>query len=97
MYIYIYIYIHSHIHTHTPTHTHTDNHTHSNTHIFTYVKLFVICFEISHTQISHYLATSQLNPNKSQITCFQKMRNTRAGNPRREPRKKVNKSGLKGC
>ena len=74
----IYVYTHTDIH----TCTHTYNHRRTNTHIYTYVKLFVICFEIPHTQIPHHVATSQLNPNKSQITGFHKMRDTRAGNPR---------------
>ena len=97
-YIHIYRYtdIHTHIHAYTHTHTHIHIITHIQTHIYTYVKLFVICFEIPHPQIPHHVATSQLNPNKSQITGFDEMRNTRAGNPRTEASKKVNKSGLKG-
>ena len=61
----------------------------------TYVKLFIIYLEIPQNQIPHQVGTSQLNPNKSQITGFHKMRNTRAGNPRKESSKKVNKSELK--
>ena len=61
---------------------------HINTHIYiciyTNVKLFVICFKIPHTQIPHHVATCQLNPDKSQITGFQKMPDTRAGNPTTE-------------
>ena len=60
--------------------------------MYTYVKLFEICFEIPHTQILHHMATSQLNPNKSQITGFYKMGNTTTGNPRPESSKKVDTS-----
>ena len=34
-------------------HTHIANHAHTNMKICTYVKLFVICLEIPHNQISH--------------------------------------------
>ena len=51
----------------------------------------VICFKIPHTQIPHHVSASQFNPNKSKITGFHKMRNTRAGHPKTEPSKKVNK------
>ena len=50
--------------------------------------MFVICFEIAHTQIPHHVATSQLNADKSQMTGFHKMRNTRARNFRTESSKK---------
>ena len=83
-YIYIYI-IHIYIYTYTYTHTYNPTHIH----------LFVISFDMPHTQISYHVATSRLNPNKSQITDFHKMRNTRARNPKTESSKKVNKSGLK--
>ena len=80
-YIYtVYLYIYSHINIHITTHTDTYIHTH----VYTYVKLFVICFEIFHTQIPHHMATSQLHLNKSQVTGFHKMRDTRARNPRTE-------------
>ena len=45
-------------------------------------KLFAICSEVPHSQILHHVATSQLNRNKNQITCFHKTRDTRAGNLR---------------
>ena len=36
------------------------------------ITLFVICSEIPHTQIPHFVAGSHLIRNKSQITCFHK-------------------------
>ena len=67
------------MYSHKYTHTYKHTHTYTNIHI---VKLFVICFEIPHNQITHRVATSQLNRDKSQITGFHKMRDTRAGNLR---------------
>ena len=55
--------------------TYTDIYIH--THVYIYVKLFVICFEIFHTQIPHHMATSQLHLNKSQLAGFHKIRDTR--------------------
>ena len=49
-------------------------------------------FVISHTQILHRVATSQLNCDKSQITGFHKARDTRARNPRAGSCIQVNKS-----
>ena len=100
IYIYIYIYILTfiYIYTYTQTYryiytyTYTYNRTHTNTHVYTYGKLFLIRYEILHTQILHRMATNQFNPNKSQDTCFHKMRNTGAGNPTTESSKKVKKS-----
>ena len=46
------------------------------------IKLLLICSEISHTQIPHHVATSQLNFDKVQITDFHKTRDNRAGNLR---------------
>ena len=63
--------------------------------IYIYVKLFVICFKIPHTQIPYHMAASQFNPNERKITGFPKIRNTRAGDPKTESFKKVNKNGLK--
>ena len=82
------MYIHIYIYTCTHTYTHIHSYTHRNTHIYTYVKLFVNFSKILHTEIPHHVATSQLNPNKSQTTGFQTMRNTRTGNPRTESSKK---------
>ena len=65
------MYIYTHTHTYTYTYRHIYNHTHPRTNIHTYVKLFVI--EIPQTQIPRRVATSQLNPNKSEITDFHKM------------------------
>ena len=92
---YTHIYIYTCTYTYTYTYTHTYNHTHTDTHIYTYGKLFVNCSKIPHIQILHHKATSQLNPNKSQISGFHKMRNTGTGDPRTESSKKVNKSVLK--
>ena len=47
-------------------------------------KLFGICSVLSHTSISHLVATNQLNCNKSHTTAFHKTRDTRAGNLRTE-------------
>ena len=90
----IYIYIHTHTHTYIHTYTYTYKHISTltctyikaniYTHIYIHVKLFVICFENPHTQILHLVATNQLNHDKSQITGFHKMQDTRAGNPRTE-------------
>ena len=44
------------------------------------LKLFLICSEISHTQIPHLLANSQMNCNKTEITGFNKTQNTNEGN-----------------
>ena len=63
-------------------------HTYIYTHIYTYVKLFVICSEILPTQMPHNVGTSQLNRDKSQVTCFRKMRDTTGGNPRTESNNK---------
>ena len=46
------------------------------------IKWLVICSEIPHTQIQHYVATSQLNCNKIQVTGFHKMQDNRTGNLR---------------
>ena len=69
--------------------------TNIETHIHTHIRKTVICFEISHIQIPHHVATSQFNPLKSKITGFHKMRNTRAEDPKTESSSKVNKKGLK--
>ena len=82
--IYIYIYIHIHIYRHLYAHTYKHTHTYTNiyTNIYPCVKLFVICFDTPQAQMPHHVATSQLNRDKSKITGFHKMRDTRAGNPR---------------
>ena len=46
------------------------------------IKLLVICSEISHTQIPHHAATSQMNFVKIQITGFRKTRDNKEGNLR---------------
>ena len=75
MHVYIYTHLHAHnIHKYTYTHTHT----------YTHAKLFAICLEVPHTQMPRHVATSRLNRDKSQVTGFHKMRDTRAGNPRTE-------------
>lgn len=43
-------------------------------------KLFVICTEITDTQILHHVATNQLNRKKSQMTSFYKTQDTKAEN-----------------
>ena len=72
----LYIY-YIHIFTHVHTYNHIYRYIHTHTHVYIYVKLFVICFEIFHTQIPHHMATSQLHLNKSQLAGFHKIRDTR--------------------
>ena len=86
-YIYTQTYAYMHIHKYTRTHKHIVITTNIETHIYiyTYVTLFIICFEILHTQISHHAATCQFSPNKCKIIGFHKTRNTRARSPRKNP------------
>ena len=55
----------------------------------------IICSEIPHTQIPHYVATSQLNCHKIHIPGFHKTRDNRTKNLRTDSSNKVNISGLK--
>ena len=92
IHIYIHIYIYTYTHTHIYTHTYNIYlHLHSRTYRHIYIHTYIntcktICnlFRESPHPDLESVATSQLNRDKSQITGFRKMRDTRVGNTRTE-------------